>query len=223
MTSLKKHWRTWVLIGILTDCSVLFAARRIFAAPDVTLSGAVSLADLDGSPRDSDGAVNGIFTVGGNLTLARGARITCGAQSPSGGPCSVRLAVGGNLEMRPASRIFSGRDAGAGGGIEIAVGGDFTMRGSRGLAPGALIRAADGDAASGGAIEIFAVGKVVTEPGSAIVSDAAADGGEISITAAATEIHGGLSARATAAGGRPGPIALASTRDAVPGQERRRS
>jgi hypothetical protein len=212
MTKLKKHWRRWVLVGILMDCVVLLFSNRIFGASNVTISTAESLERLDGSSLDADGRVNGIFTVGGNLTLAPGGRITCG--SSSGGPCAVRLAVGGNLEMRPASAILSGQAAGTGGPIEIAVGGNFTMRGPSGLQPGAKIRASDSDASSGGAIEIYAVGQVTTEPGSAIVSDAAAEGGEIAITAAATAIRGALSTRATTAAGRPGAIALASPGDA---------
>ena len=215
MTKLKKHWRRWVLVGILMDCVVLLFSHRIFGASNVTISGAESLERLDGSSLDADGRVNGIFTVGGNLTLAPGGQITCGSSSSPAGPCAVRLAVGGNLEMLPASAILSGQAAGTGGPIEIAVSGDFTMRGPAGGSPGARIRASEGGTSSGGAIEIYAVGQVATEPGSAIVSDAAVEGGEIAITAAATRIRGDLSARATTAAGRPGAIALASPGDAA--------
>ena len=135
---MKKHWRRWVLVGILMDCVVLLFSNRIFGASNVTISTAESLEQLDGSSLDADGRVNGIFTVGGNLTLAPGGRITCGSSSASGGPCAVRLAVGGNLEMQSASAILSGQAAGTGGPIEIAVGGNFTMRGPSGGAPGAI-------------------------------------------------------------------------------------
>lgn len=222
MAKLKKHWRRLVLVGILMDCVVLLFSHRIFGASNVTIRSAESLDRLDGSPLDADGSVNGIFTVGGNLTLARGGRISCGASSVAA-PCAVRLAVGGNLEMLPASAIVSGQAAGTGGPVEIAVGGNFTMHGAGVGGPGARIRASDGKTSSGGAIEIYAVGKVATESGSSIASDATADGGEIAITAASAELHGAVSARVTAAAGHPGAIALVTTGDVVSGDTRSRS
>lgn len=211
MTKLKKHWRKWILVGIVMDCVVLLFSHRLFGTANVTVSTAELVERLDGSRLDADGSANGIFTVGGNLTLAPGGSITCRAPESAAGPCAVRLAVGGNLEMLPASAIVSGREAGAGGRVEIAVGGNFRMRGPRSQARGALISASDGNTSNGGAIAIYAVGAVTTEPGSAIASDARADGGEIAITAAATDIRGAVSARATTAAGRPGAVALAST------------
>ena len=207
MTKLKKHWRRWVLVGIAIDCVVLLFSHRLFAASSVTVTKPVTIESLDGSPLDADHQANGIFTVGGNLTLTPGGRIHCGKPS-STAPCAVRIAVGGNLEMLRDSAISSGREGRDGGPIEIAVGGNFTMRGPGQAAPGARIAASD-SAPNGGSVDIYVIGKAMTEPGSSIASDATLDGGQIAITAAATDVRGAVSARAS----RPGAIALASTSD----------
>jgi hypothetical protein len=212
MARLTRHWRAWVVIGLLTDGVLLVASPHLFRSSNVTIAATESFEALDGSPRDADGAANGIFTVAGNLTLAPGGRITCGER----GPCAIRLAVGGNLEMMPASAIVSDFRSGAGGPIEIAVGGSFRMRGSRDPVSRAILRTGASDAASGGPIEVYAVGRVVTEPGSAIASEAAKDGGEIAITAAETDIRGALTARATTPAGHPGAITLVRTNEAAP-------
>lgn len=219
MAKFKKHWRRWILVGIAMDCVVLLFSSRIFGASNVTIGAAVSIEKLDGSSQDADGSANGIFTVAGNLTVAPGGRITCGRASSAAGPCAVRIAVGGNLEMLADSAIVSGKEEGAGGPIELAVGGNFTMRGPRGQASGARIAASDAGGSRGGSIDIYAVGEARTELGSAIASDATADGGQIAITAAATDIRGAISARATSATGNPGAIALATTSDS-PGNPR---
>ena len=207
MTKLKKHWRRWVLVGIAIDCVVLMFSHRLFAASHVTIAKSVSIESLDGSALDADHEANGLFTVAGNLTLTPGGSIRCVPSAPAA-PCSVRIAVGGNLEMLHDSSISSGRDRQDGGPIEIAVGGNFKMHGPGTGSAGARIAASD-SAANGGAIDIYVIGRAVTEPGSSIASDAALDGGQIAITAAATDVRGSVSARAS----RPGAIALASTSD----------
>jgi hypothetical protein len=207
MRRLKKHWRRWVLVGIAMDCVALLFSHRLFGASNATIATVRSIESLDGSSLDADGSANGIFTVAGNLTLAPGGRITCGRATSEVGPCAVRIATGGNLEMLAGSAIGSGNGNGA-GPIEIAVGGNFTMRGGNGRAAGARITAGDA-ASSGGAVDIYVIGKATTEAGSSISSDAVAEGGQIAITAAATDIRGSVSARAE----RPGAIALANTSD----------
>lgn len=216
MTTFRKHWRRWILVGIAMDCVVLLFHQRIFGASNVTIAKPVSIEKLDGSSFDADGSANGIFTVAGNLTLAPGARLTCG-QRAADGPCAVRVAVGGNFEMLQDSAIVSGREEAAGGPVEIAVGGNFAMRGPRGGKPGARISASDAGGARGGSIDVYAVGAATTEPGSAIASDAKGDGGQIAITAAATDIRGAVSARATSSSGHAGAIALATTSDSSGG------
>jgi hypothetical protein len=199
---------------MVMDCVVLLFHQRIFGASSVTITRSESIEKLDGSPLDADGSANGIFTVGGNLTLAPGAKIACG-QAAAGGPCGVRMAVGGNFEMLHDSSIISGSEKAAGGPIEIAVGGNFTMRGPRAGKPGARITASDAGGARGGSIDVYAIGAAMTEPGSAIASDAKGDGGQIAITAAATDIRGAVSARSTSSSGHPGAIALAATSDSA--------
>src|SRR5262245_10371162 len=209
MTRFRKHWRRWVLVGIAIDCVALLFSNRLFATANVTIAKAESIEKLDGSPLDADRQANGIFTVGGNLTLTPGGTITC-ARTSGGEPCSVRIAVGGNLVMLRDSEILSGGAEDAGGPIEIAVGGDFTMRGPRGGSEGARIAGSDrGTARGGGAIDIYVIGKATTERGSAIASDAVDEGGQIAITAAATDIRGAVSAKAS----RPGRIAVLATAD----------
>ena len=207
MTKFKKHWRRWVLVGIAIDCVALLFSHRLFATANVTITRPEAIEKLDGSPLDADRQANGIFTVGGNLTLTPGGKITC-SKSAASQPCSVRIAVGGNLVMLRDSEILSGGGEGAGGPIEVAVGGDFTMRGPKGGSSGARIAASDRGAA-GGAIDIYVIGKATTERGSSIASDAVDEGGQIAITAAATDIRGAVSAKAS----RPGQIAVASTAD----------
>jgi hypothetical protein len=207
MTKFRKHWRRWVLVGIAIDCVVLSFSHRLFAAGNVTIAKAEAIEKLDGSPLDADGEANGIFTVGGNLTLTPGGKITCSKTSP-GQPCSIRIAVGGNLVMFRDSEILSGGGEEPGGPIEIAVGADFTMRGPKGGSSGARI-AASGRGAAGGTIDIYVLGKATTERGSSVASDALDEGGQIAITAAATDIRGSVSAKAS----RPGQIAVVSTAD----------
>jgi hypothetical protein len=95
--------------------------------------------------------------------------------------------------------------------IELAVAGNFSMQGSRGLSSGALISSSNRAGGSGGNISIFVTGAVATEPGSKIASDAALEAGEISITGRSTDMRGAVSSRASTEGGRPGAIAIAAS------------
>ncbi len=215
----KKHWKAWILVSLLADSVLFVVSRQIFAAGNVTIGSRESLSSLDGSPLDADGSANGIFTVGGNLTLLPGGAITCETSpaSPRSEPCPIRIAVGGNLEMRPGSAILAENGVMDGSPIELAVAGNFSMRGPRGLSPGALISSSNADGGSGGNISIFVTGAVETEAGSRIAADAALEAGEISITGRSTDVRGAVSSRAAAEGGRPGAIAIATPEGAAGG------
>ncbi len=195
-------------------------SQRIFAASNVTIGTREDLASLDGSALDVDGSRNGIFTVGGNLTLARGGVITCGSSGSSAPaePCPIRIAVGGNLEMKPGSAILAEDGVMDGSPIEVAVAGDFRLHGPDGAVSGALISASNRKNGSGGNISVFATGRVRTEPGSRITADANAEAGDITITGKSTDIRGETSSRAMAAAGREGTISVVSTSDEAPGE-----
>ena len=218
----KRHWKAWILVGLLADSVLFVASRRIFAAGNVTIASHESLSSLDGSPLDADGSANGIFTVGGNLTLLPGGVITCetSPSSPRSEPCPIRIAVGGNLEMRPGSAILAENGVMDGSPIELAVAGNFSMRGPRGLSPGARISSSNAAGGSGGNISIFVTGAVATEPGSRIAADAALEAGEISITGRSADVRGSISSRASTEGGRPGAIAVAASETAAGGSRR---
>jgi hypothetical protein len=221
MARFKKRWR-WILAATLAECVLFVVGQRIFAASNVTISTRENLSSLDGSALDADGSRNGIFTVGGNLTLARGGAITCdssGSSAPAE-PCPIRIAVGGNLEMKPGSAILAEDGVMDGSPIEVAVAGDFRMRGSQGAASGALISASNQKNGSGGNISVFVTGRVWTEEGSRIAADAGAEAGDITITGQSTEIRGVVSSRATAAAGRKGAISIVSTSDETAGKTR---
>lgn len=209
---LKKHWRTWVLAGIVSDCILLVVSPRILASANVTISAPESISSLDGSALDADGSANGIFTVAGNLTLARGGAITCNSsvsRAPSE-PCPIRIAVGGNLEMLAGSAILAENGVMDGSPVEIAVAGNFRMRGPRGVAQGSLISASN-PTGSGGNISVFVTGGITTEPGSKIASDAAAEPGEITITGASTDVRGAVSSLGATTAGQAAPVAIAGS------------
>jgi hypothetical protein len=218
----KRHWKTWILVSLLADSVLFVASRRIFAAGNVTITSHESLSSLDGSALDADGSANGIFTVGGNLTLLPGGAITCETSpaSPRSEPCPIRIAVGGNLEMRPGSAILAENGVMDGSPIELAVAGNFSMRGPHGLSPGARISSSNVAGGSAGNISIFVTGAVATEPDSRIAADAALEAGEISITGRSTDVRGGISSRASTEGGRPGAIAIAASETAASGSRR---
>ena len=219
MKRLKKHWR-WILVATLAEGVLFVVSQRIFAASNVTISAREDLASLDGSAHDADGSRNGIFTVGGNLTLARGGAITCdssGSSAPAE-PCPIRIAVGGNLEMKSGSAILAENGVMDGSPIEIAVAGVFRMRGPQGAASGALISASNRNNGSGGNISVFVAGRIWTEEGSRITADAGAEAGDITITGQSTEIRGTVSSRATTSEGRKGAISIVSTSDETAGK-----
>jgi len=214
MARFKKHWR-WILAATLAECVLFVASQRIVAASNVVIGSRENLASLDGSALDADGSRNGIFTVGGNLTLAPGGAITCdssGSSAPAE-PCPIRIAIGGNLEMKSGSAILAEDGVMDGSPIEVAVAGDFRMRGPQGDASGALISASNRNNGSGGNISVFVTGRIRTEEGSRITADAGAEAGDITITGQSTEIRGVVSSRATAAAGRKGAISIVSTSD----------
>ena len=114
--------------------------------------------------------------------------------------------------MQPGSSILAEDGVLDGSPIEVAVAGDFRMRGPRGAFSGALISASNRKGGSGGNISIFVTGGILAEPGSRIASDAGAEAGDITITGRTTDMRGAVSSRAAAAR-REGAISIVSTSD----------
>ena len=122
---------------------VLLVMAALPAAADVTISGTVNFTSLDGSAQDDDHAVNGVFTVNGNLTL-QGA-VNCNDSGPaSASACSMKFVVSGDVTMLPGSAIFAENRSGPGNGgnIIIQAGGSLTLQGPSGILNGAKISSA---------------------------------------------------------------------------------
>ncbi len=103
MAALKRSRGTWVLMLLLATCFIVVRERRVLGAGDVTISSPTTFAAADAS----DGTIDGVFTVMGNLTITGTGNITCDdPASPSGASaCAIRIAVGGDMEMQAGSTI----------------------------------------------------------------------------------------------------------------------
>ena len=119
--------------SFLVASIVLASLAKPVLADDVFILGVVPFNDLDGSPLDHDGMVDGIFTVdNGNLTIE--GIINCNDDRPlprGASACPITLVVSGNLTMDPGSGIFAEnrRGRGDGGDITMEVGGDLFLDG----------------------------------------------------------------------------------------------
>ena len=150
----KVLWRTFEAVTVTADAAGQAAKSAGAAAAqpqkargvtvkkknaDVTISTSMTFAAADAS----DGTVDGVFTVTGNLTMTNGGAITCNdpASPTTASACPITIVVSGNMEMQAGSQINANNtvDGGTGGEIKITVGGDFTMRGPAGGNSGALI------------------------------------------------------------------------------------
>ena len=136
--------------SFLVASIVLASLAKPVLADDVFILGVVPFNDLDGSPLDHDGMVDGIFTVdNGNLTIE--GIINCNDDRPlprGASACPITLVVSGNLTMDPGSGIFAEnrRGRGDGGDITMEVGGDLFLDGL----PGAEISSSRRTGAGGG-------------------------------------------------------------------------
>ena len=189
------------LIFILGTLSAIFNPLPAHAGP-LTINTARTFTSLDGSVgEDDDGIVNGILTVNGNLTITGTGSITCNdpVSPANNSACPISIVVnGGNLEMQAGSSIYAENrtSGGDGGNISITVGGDFTLRGTSGATPGAIIsssRTTSGGTGKGGNITISVTGNIALESGSTIKADGAnGSAGAITISAAKNITADGL-------------------------------
>jgi hypothetical protein len=192
-----------------------------FAAGDIDLSGAHAFIDLD----QSDGALDGVFHVAGNLTLQPGASILCNDSGPTtASACPISIVVGGDMTMFAASSILAENNVGGGSGgdISIRVNGTSFFAG-----PGVLIssrknaatdKAGAGDVfiavgtllISGGNVSCGAhSGDIAVDPSAVITSDGNGEAGSIGIYAGNSLVLGGtVRAQGLTTTGRGGPITL---------------
>jgi hypothetical protein len=154
-------------------------------AEDVILTGEVLFSELDGSPLDQDGEVNGVFTViDGSLTVEGVVRAgDCGRRRWKA--CPMVFVVSGDITVAPGGAILAEglHPAPRGGRIALTAGGDLVLRGGTGTWAGAVVSA--GHAGSqwsrrrslgpsqpeGEADLLFAVaGRIVVEDGAVVAA-----------------------------------------------------
>src|SRR5215203_6599836 len=114
-----KILRSAVKICLLLLC-LLPISTGFASASTVTLSGSILFSSLDGSVQDSDGLVNGVFTVNGDLVVA--GTINCNDDPPLSGnasACPIRISVSGDLTMEAGSGIFAENRRVGGDGREV--------------------------------------------------------------------------------------------------------
>jgi hypothetical protein len=115
MAVLKRTRGVWALILLLAAGFLLVRERRSVAAGDVTISFPTTFAAADAS----DGVVDGVFTVMGNLTITGTGNITCNDPGAPASACPITIVVGGNMEMQAGSAILAENtnDGGNGGNL----------------------------------------------------------------------------------------------------------
>src|SRR5215210_3618008 len=184
-----KILRSAVQICLLFLC-LLLVSTGFASAATVTLSGNVLFSALDGSAQDSDGVVNGTFTVNGDLVVD--GTINCNDDPPLSGnadACPIRITVTGDLTMRAGSGIFAEnrRGGGQGGDIRLDVGGDLALQGPGSGLPGAVVsssRLSTGSSWRAGNITVLVGGGVELQGGSAVAaSTPGGSAGTIAVTA----------------------------------------
>src|SRR5687767_12907926 len=89
-------------------CAVILVTLALAVpafADNVTVSGNVSFASLDGSALDHDGAVDGTFTVDdGNLTIL--GAVNCNdSGAGNNSACAMRFAVSGNVVIEAGGAV----------------------------------------------------------------------------------------------------------------------
>src|SRR5688572_27656686 len=115
----------------------------IAAGHDVTINGNVQFSELDGSPLDHDGVVDGVFTVtDGNLRVV--GTISCNDAEPlpqTADACRIQINVSGNIVIATGSAILAenSRGKGNGGDITLTAGGHLILEAVGSVLPGGLI------------------------------------------------------------------------------------
>jgi hypothetical protein len=167
----------------------------VASASTLTLTGNLAFSTLDGSAQDSDGTVNEIFTVDGDLVLD--GTIHCNDDLPhpaNASACDISISVAGDLILEPGSGIFAEnrRGAGNGGDIRLDVEGDLTVRGLDGSLPGAVISSSRivGGGGDAGDLTAEVTGAVDLEAGSVLAASSPGTAGTIAITGDTVRVAG---------------------------------
>jgi VCBS repeat-containing protein len=142
-------------------------------ADNVTISGNVTFASLDGSSLDHDHLANGTFTVDdGDLTVL--GTINCNDDGPgNNNACAMKFAVSGNFTMAPGSALFAENrhGGGTGGNITVNAGGNVVLQGATVSQAGAIISSAsDSSNDNGGNVTTTSGGVTRLESGSLVSS-----------------------------------------------------
>jgi large repetitive protein len=138
-------------------------------ADDVTVSGNVTFASLDGSSLDHDGAANGIFTVDdGDLTVL--GTISCNDDSGTSA-CAMQFAVSGDIVIENGAAIYAEnrKGGGNGGDVTFTAGGAFSVRGN-GIVSTSRTSNGDPNSSRAGYITVNAGGAVTLQPGSRVTA-----------------------------------------------------
>jgi len=164
--------RLWLVIFAVGLASPVYA-------DNVTVSGNVTFASLDGSSLDHDGTANGTFTVNdGDLTVL--GSINCNDDTTRDA-CSMNFAVSGNLTVASGGAIYAENRRGNGGGGNIG----FNVGGNVALQPGAIVSTGNVGVDRGGDITFTVGGSTLVDAGGIVSS--ASRGGQ----AGAIAINGG--------------------------------
>ena len=124
---------------VFVALSLLFFVMSL-RADDVTISGTVSFASLDGSAQDHDHGVNGIFTVDdGNLIVA--GTINCNDFDKPSSACAMRFNASGDITLAPGSALYAENRIKIGNGADVTLtaGGNVTLSGASGSSGAAII------------------------------------------------------------------------------------
>jgi hypothetical protein len=162
----------------------LFAASAF--ASNVTVSGTVNFSALDGSVDDEDHAVNGVFTVSGDLVV--NGTILCIDDSGRTSACPMSFNVGHDLIVNAGGAIYAENRTGTGSGapITFTVGHDLVLHGPTSTLAGAIVSSdsTSSSGSTGGNITATVSNAVTIESGATIDSGSAnAAAGAISIVA----------------------------------------
>jgi hypothetical protein len=162
---------------------VLLALAMPAVAHDVTVSGNVTFASLDGSSLDHDGVANGVFTVSDGNLIVNGT-INCNDDS-STSACNMSFVVSGDMTVNSGGALYAENRSGGGtgGNISLSVGGNLALNGTAIISSSAR----SSSSGSGGAITANVAHNVTLASGSTIDSGSAnAPGGTISVVAGGT-------------------------------------
>src|SRR4030095_15526839 len=115
------------LVALFVTLTILLPGGAVPALA-LTINSPTTFAAADAS----DGALNGVFNVNGDLTIANGGSITCSdpAAPVGASACAIKVVVTGNMEIQAGGAILAENTVGGGKGgkIKITVGGNLVLR-----------------------------------------------------------------------------------------------